>query len=95
MLKIVETNSGLGYQEVAYFVEIPDKNEYLCIFENQDTRTLWATYEIGKTYELEAYEIDVVIPEKHSMVLDKSPLAKTFLFNEFLKSLKDRKWKKL
>jgi len=40
---------------------------------------------------LEAYEIDVVIPEKHSMVLDKSPLAKTFLFNEFLKSLKDRK----
>jgi len=86
-MKLVETNSGLGYGEYAYFVHIAD-NTYLCIFENDDRDNFWKMYSVGKTYDLEDYELDVVIPEKHQTVLKKSPLYDTFLFNNFLDTLK-------
>jgi len=86
---VFETNSGLGYQEVAYFIETNEK-KLLCIYENQDADIFWKSYTAGKIEEgILPQEVQEVIPEKHQMVLDGSPLAGTFLFDEFLRNIKD------
>jgi len=59
-MKIVETNAALGYGEVAYFVQVQDK-QYLCIFENEDKDNFCKMYSVGKIYDLEDYKTDVII----------------------------------
>ena len=91
-MKIFETNLGLGYGEVAYFIETKDK-EYLCISENEDTGAFNKMYSVGEVAEFEDYDIGreygliEVIPEKHQMILDNSPLSGTWLFKKFLADL--------
>jgi len=88
-MKIYETNAALGYGEVAYFIKVNEK-EKLCIFSNECSDAFFASWIPGKCYnDLEDECCDLVIPEKHKMVLDQSPLSGTYLFNEFLKNLKD------
>jgi len=89
-MKIVETNDGLGYGEYASFVHVV-KNTYLCIFENDGADNFWKMYSVGKIYDLEDYNLDVIIPEKHELALKQSSLYGTFLFNNFLDTLKEIK----
>ena len=85
-MKIFETNSGLGYGEVAYFIKT-NEGEMLCIYENEDQEIFWKKYKVGNIYEFEDYELDEVIESKHEIVLKQSGLYNSFLFNEFLKGL--------
>ena len=86
-MRIFETNLGLSYGEVAYFIKVTEKN-YLCISENQEY--LGKTYKVGRLEEfVETSGLDEVIKSKHAMILEQSIITGTFLFNEFIKNLKD------
>jgi len=88
-MNLVETNSGLGYLEVAYFVETNENGIYLCIYENSDEDNFWKTYRVGKIYELDNSELDTIIESKHKMIIEKSEIANTYLFKLFLENLKN------
>jgi len=85
-LKLIETNAALGYNEVAYFIEVEDK-EYLCIYENQDADNFWKSYRVGEIEIFDDSEFDIVIEEKHDMILEQSPLYDSYLFNRLLGDL--------
>ena len=82
-MQIFETNSGLGHDEFAYFIQIKD-NQYLCIGLSRWIKDsfLGIGYEIGEAKNLENYEIS---PSDYK--IEESPLYGTFLFSEFLKNL--------
>jgi len=84
-MKIVETNSGLGYGEVAYFIEYQGK--FLCIYEDSKSQQFYKCYRVGELAELEDYEIEEVPEEKHQMIINESPIKYSFLFNFFIKQL--------
>jgi len=89
-MKIVETNAGLGYQEYAYLIELPDKRN-LCIYSNEDKG--WGnSYKVGEVYDAFDFEgeYDVIPEHKHHLAFKESPLTGTFLFEEFLKTLEGK-----
>lgn len=85
-MTIIETNSALGYSEVAYLIKT-NENDFLCIYCNEEDKG--DTYRVGNAYELVDYEYQEVIKEKHEMVLKESPLYDTYLLEYFIKNLKD------
>lgn len=82
-MQIFESNSSLGYDELAYFINIKD-NIYLCIGLSRGVKESFfgATFQIGETTQLDDHEIN---PSDYN--IEDSPIYDTFLFKEFLKHL--------
>ena len=81
---IYQTNSGLRYKCFAYFIRLKKIHlgyTYLCIGKNEDNDTI---YLIGEINKMESWEV-----ERSSYRLEDSPLSGTFLFESFLKTLKE------
>ena len=87
-MRIFKTDSGLGYGEVAYFIET-NNGKMLCIDENLCRCFSEKMYKVGNVYEFDDDEIDEIIGSKNKKkILKYSELYGNFLFNEFLKNLK-------
>ena len=77
-MKIYETNAGLGFNQLAYLIQI-NNNDYLCI----DTIGIYQhdDYYAGNIIkDLEDYYLT-----ESNYKLEKSPIYNDFLFKEFLK----------
>lgn len=84
-MKIVKSNSGLGYGETAYFLHL-NEDDYLCIdldVSNETSRYRTSGYQIGFKYELLSYEIE----DASDFNIKHSPLHGTFLFNYYMESI--------
>jgi len=88
-IKVMETNSALGYMEYAIFVQINEK-EMLCVFTNECGYEPDFSWRVGHSYEMFDFETeyDSIIDSKKEMVLKNSPLNGTFLYQNFLESFK-------
>jgi len=86
---VIQTNAALGYAEYATLIKIPnEENKFLCIYTNED-RGWDNSYKVGEIEEFDfPSEYDVIPEHKHNLVLSESPLKGTYLYEEFLKSLK-------
>lgn len=78
-MKVYKTNSGLGYNEYAYFVKNkverdynPDHNEYICIGMNCRTDV----YFVGGCDVLQDYEV-----EETNLKTSEFSICNTYLFN--------------
>jgi len=87
-IRLIETNSALGYMEVAYLIQINEK-EMLCVYSNEEGYVGDHSWVVGEVYDMFEYESDYdeVINDKKEMVLKDSPLYGDFLFDFFLKHL--------
>lgn len=58
-MKIIQTNSGLGHQELAFYLLTPN-DKYLCIALNYNysEEELFPSHSVGKFDVLEKYEIE-------------------------------------
>lgn len=75
MVKVYETNSGLGYNQMAYLIQAGEGYLVIDILNIP----LNDYYVIGKIVELEKYEIT-----ESSYSIDDSPLKGKYLFEYFL-----------
>jgi len=91
---IIQTNAALGYAEYASFIKIPNgKNKFLCIFTNEK-RGYDNCYKPGEIKEFTyTYDYKIIPKSKYDLVLNESPLKGTYLYEEFLKNLKENKEK--
>lgn len=81
-IKIYQTNSGLGYNQLAFLLKIKD-NQYLVI-DTVGINNGYSSYVIGSTVDFD-YEQEIEVCENYK--LEKSPLYGTFLFNHFLRTI--------
>jgi len=89
-MEVIQTNAALGYAEYATFIKIPDeKNKFLCIFsnENKGWDNCYKPGEIEEFYYPSEY--DIVPKHKHELVLKESHLKGTYLYEYFLKKVKE------
>ncbi len=78
-MKIYQTNSGLGYKELAYFLKLNDK-EFLCI--DVISAIPHSFYIIGEIN----YNDGLLFPEPSDYDIKNSPLYESFLFNYLLRN---------
>jgi len=91
-MTVIQTNAALGYREYATFIKIPnEENKFLCIFTNEDNG--WDNcYTPGEIEEFDyPSEYDVIPEHKYDLVLSESPLKGSYLYEEFLNIVKDKK----
>ncbi len=87
---IYQSNSGLCYNQFAYLIKIgegnhPRETRYLCIGSNY-TSQYNDCYNIGEPVDLEGFEVE----RSSKYKLTDSPLYGSFLFTNYINSLKDK-----
>jgi hypothetical protein len=84
VLKIYETNAGLGCNQLAYLLKVSE-GAYLCIGISGNVPTV--NFEVGTMeYDLEDYYL-----ASTTFTISKSPLHPSFMFDYVLKALNDNR----
>jgi len=82
-MKVYQTNSGLGYNQLAYLIKINEtSNEHNYLTIGERNLPIDCSYKVGElAADLE--EIDI---EESNYRLEQSPLFGGFLFKHFIKT---------
>lgn len=79
-MKIYETNSGLGWNQIAYLIE---SSEGYLVIDLSGVRDYDTHYVIGEIVEMEEYEL-----EESNYNINNSPLKGKYLFEFYLQNFK-------